>query len=229
MQDPSWILTGATLLAGIAGFINAVVLGCFSLPVSHMSGNSTRWILDVARGDEVDLVLISGLVGGYTAGAFLSGLIVGGRRIRSGRHYGVALMTESVILLAATWLLVNGHLWGAALAAMACGTQNGMASSYLGLDIRTTHVTGTLTDLAMMSAHWLRHRRVPGWKFGLLASILVSFIAGGYVGMRVALNVGPVALLVPSALCGATGAVYWTWRHSRRFRSALRSLSPAIP
>ena len=214
-HERPWVFAGAVSLAGLAGFINVVVLGFFHVPVSHMSGAVSRLSTDVARADRGDLREILAIVLGFLVGATFSGTLIGGRRLVPGRRYGAALAVEGVVLALATLLLDRGAAAGVAFAAVACGIQNAMASSYYGLVIRTTHVTGIVTDLGVMIGHWLRHRRFHAWKFLLLLSILVGFFAGGVAGALASARIGVRALGIASAGCLLGGLAYWAWRHAR--------------
>lgn len=214
-HERPWVFAGAVSLAGLAGFVNVVVLGVFHVPVSHMSGAVSRLSTDVALADRGDLGAILSIVLGFLAGATFSGALIGGRRLVPGRRYGAALVVEGAVLALATLLLDRGAAAGVALAALACGIQNAMASSYYGLVLRTTHVTGIVTDVGVMIGHWLRHRRFHPWKFFLLLSILLGFFAGGVAGAIASARVGVRALGLGSAGCLAAGVLYWAWRHAR--------------
>jgi uncharacterized membrane protein YoaK (UPF0700 family) len=213
-RERPWVFAGAIALAGVAGFVNVVVLGYFHVPVSHMSGAVSRLSVDVAAADAADLRVVLSIVGGFLLGAVVSGVIIGGRKLVPGRRYGVALLVEGGLLALSTALLRGGNAAGITLAATACGVQNAMASSYYGLVIRTTHVTGIVTDLGVMVGHWLRHRRIPAWKLLLLLSILVGFFGGGVAGALAYRQVGVLALAMASAGCLAAGGVYLAWRHA---------------
>lgn len=215
-RERPWIFAGAAALAGLAGFVNVVVLGYFHVPVSHMSGAVSRLSIDLASRDTVDLKLIVGIVAGFLAGSAVSGAVIGGSQLVPGRRYGVTLCLEAALLALATLLLVRHHSLGVPLAAMACGVQNGMASSYLGLTIRTTHVTGIVTDLGVMLGHWVRERRVQGWKLLLLATLLLGFLLGGTAGALALAWIGMWALSLASAGCFVAGLAYFAWRHRRR-------------
>lgn len=210
------VFAGAISLAAMAGFINVVALGVFTVPVSHMTGAVSRLSIDVAAGNAEDLRLVISIIGGFVAGAVLSGVIIGGRTLLPGRRYGVALLAEGGALALATALLLGGSRSGVPFAAMACGIQNAMASSYYGLILRTTHVTGIVTDLGVMAGHWLRRRRIAGWKPLLLLSILLAFLCGGIMGQLAYAAAGVRALAAASAGCMVAGAVYYAWRHSLR-------------
>jgi uncharacterized membrane protein YoaK (UPF0700 family) len=111
--------------------------------------------------------------------------------------------------LVATGLLLRKSPGGPMLAAAACGLQNAMSSSYCGLMIRTTHVSGVVTDLGVMLGHWLRHRRIVMWKLKFLVALLSSFGSGGFVGAFLDLIYGPICLLLPAISCIVAGAIFF--------------------
>ena len=221
--DRPWIFAGAGTLAAVAGYVNVVVLGVFAVPVSHMSGAVSRLGIDLAAGNRADLTVILAIVLGFLAGAVLSGAIIGNRKLVPGRRYGFALFLEGGVLAVATSYLYAGHSAGIVLAAMACGIQNAMASSYYGLVIRTTHVTGIVTDIGVIIGYWIRGRTVRVWKLLLLVVILTGFFTGGFLGAVMYAAIGRIALALASAGCVTAGATYFLWRHLRRhtrFRAA---------
>lgn len=206
-----WVFAGGTLLAALAGYVNVCLLGFFHVPVSHMTGAVSGLSVGVERLELADTGLVLSILFGFLAGATASGLIIGGRKLIPGRRYGVTLLLEGSVLAAATVLLVRGSAVGIPLAAMACGIQNAMASSYNGLILRTTHMTGIITDLGVMVGHWLRHRRIRVWRLMLLLSLVGGFFGGGVAGALVARRVNMLALAVPAAVCLLAGAAYISW------------------
>ncbi|MFL5561664.1 MAG: YoaK family protein [Gemmatimonadaceae bacterium] len=212
------VMAGGMSLASVAGYVNAVALGFFHVPVSHMTGAVSRLGGDLASTDHRDLKVTIGIIAGFLVGAILSGTIIGETMLRPGRRYGVVLMIESVLLATATIMLISGLPLGIPIAAMACGLQNAMASSYYGLVIRTTHVTGIVTDIGVMLGHWLRYRRIAAWKLALLASILLSFLFGAIVGSAATDILGMRALFPAAVACAIGGASYGIWAHGLKKR-----------
>ncbi|RFA25204.1 hypothetical protein CAI21_19735 [Alkalilimnicola ehrlichii] len=147
-----------------------------------MSGAVAHLGIDLALVSSDDLLLIASIVAGFFGGALLSGLILRDTLFRMKRRYAAMLLVEGGILTATMLLALRGVDFAVPLAAMACGLQNAMASSYRGLTLRTTHVTGVVTDLGALLGNRLRGRQVKGWKFGLLLSILIAFFGGGLAG-----------------------------------------------
>jgi uncharacterized membrane protein YoaK (UPF0700 family) len=215
-QERPWVFLFGALLAGTAGFVNVVLLEIYHVPVSHMSGAVSRLAVELTAGSGQDLPGALAIFCAFLLGAMLSGLIIGSVRLQPGRRYGVAMMIEGALLTLATLLLMSGRRFGIPLAAMACGLQNGMASSYCGLILRTTHVTGLVTDIGVMLGQWLRYRRIEFWKLVLLVMLLCGFFAGGLLGGWLYARAGIPALLLVAAGVSVAGILYFDWRRRHR-------------
>lgn len=211
-RDRPWVFAGAAGLAAVAGYVNVIVLSFFAVPVSHMSGAVSIIGIDIVVGNTVDLRITASILFAFLLGALLSGVLIGGRTLAPGRRYGIALMIEGLLFAAAAVLLLSGSRAGVPVAAAACGIQNAMASSYYGLVIRTTHVTGIVTDIGVMIGHWVRHRRVRLWKLMLLLIILLGFFGGGLGGAVAVGRLGANSLLFASAACIMGGGAFFIWR-----------------
>lgn len=219
LRERPWVFCYGALLAGSAGFVNVVLLEIYHVPVSHMSGAVSRMAAELSAGSGRDLPGALAIFLGFLCGAILSGMIVGGAQVQPGRRYGVAMMLEGALLTLATWVLLRGGTAGIPLAAMACGLQNAMASSYCGLILRTTHVTGIVTDIGVMLGQWLRTRKLEGWKLLLLCSLLGGFSGGGLLGGWSFARIGIPALMLVAAGVGLAGGLYYLWR--RRHQAQL--------
>ncbi len=207
---PTWIKLGGFLLTLVAGSVNAIgFLGMHHQAISHMSGSLTVLSNELAGGQlalagHSVLVVVS-----FFAGCVLSAAIIRQSSLKLGRHYGVALVVESALLFASWRLLSTGHLTGDCLAAMACGLQNAMATHYSGAVIRTTHMTGIITDLGIAVGLKLRGDAFDGRRAGLYLILFAGFFLGGILGGLGYLNIGFDTLLFPAALTGAAGCGYF--------------------
>jgi uncharacterized membrane protein YoaK (UPF0700 family) len=101
------------------------------------------------------------------------------------------------------------------LVAFSCGLQNAMASNYMGLIIRTTHLTGIVTDLGVLIGQALKHRKPKAWKMAFLLSILLGFFAGGLSGFLAFGRIGYFAIFIPASMCLA-GAIGFYFLRIRR-------------
>ncbi len=211
LVDPLF-LSGGMVLTFIAGFINTTSLMYFQVPVSHMSGVVSKISIDVAAGDQQDIANLLFIFLGFFAGAMVSGYLIGVGNLKPKIEYAYVLLMEGLSLLAALFLFRHHQNNGLLFVSFACGLQNAMASSYLGLIVRTTHVTGIVTDLAILLGQAAKHKRVKKWKFVFLASLLGGFFAGGVAAMLAYSRYSFYTLLLPSMLCIAASAVFYLAR-----------------
>ena len=209
VQLPRWVWVGAGLLACVAGMVNVVgYLSFEQQAVTHLTGTTTLLGEAVAKRDLHAISRLAGVALAFMAGAAISGMIVQDSTLRLGRRYGVALVLESVLLFAAIPLFKQGHLAGALLAAMACGLQNAMATTYSGAVIRTSHLSGMFTDLGIGLGHALRGMPLQKRRLLLCGLIISGFFTGAVLGALLFVRFGYAALAVPATITGSIGLGY---------------------
>lgn len=54
-RERPWVFLYGSLLAGCAGYVNVVLLGIYHVPVSHMTGATSRLAIDLSTGNMQDL------------------------------------------------------------------------------------------------------------------------------------------------------------------------------
>ncbi len=212
---PPWITVGALCLACGAGCINAVgFLGAQHQALSHMSGTVTNLGIELGRADPTLAWRALGVLGSFFLGCVASGMIIRQSTLKLGRRYGVALTVEAGLLFASAWCFRHGATaTGDHLAAMACGLQNAMATGYSGAVIRTTHVSGIITDLGIAVGLFARRQPVDWRRLQLYLVLLLGFLAGGVLGAVAFVRLGYDTLLIPAALTGGIGLCYAAYRH----------------
>jgi uncharacterized membrane protein YoaK (UPF0700 family) len=224
----------AVTLAWVAGYTNIIALLTCGHVVSHMSGTTSDLGLSVARGDWPRLGLTLFLLLVFLAGAIASGLTTELGRRCAWRSIYVLPMAIEAVLLALFTIGVEMHdprvaesgprlFLISGIAALAMGVQNATITRISSGVVRTTHVTGVVTDLGLELARaaWLvrdRGRSLAGrggegapeprphsstaadaglaWRIVLLVSILGSFALGAGLG-ALAFGVWPTASMVP--------------------------------
>lgn len=227
---PSWVFAGAFLLAGTAGWLNMVgYLGLAHQAISHVTGTVTQSALAFAGGHGAAASRALAVVACFFFGALLSGVIIGDASLRSGRRYGVALLIESALILVAMLCFRAELLVGEYAAAIAVGLQNALASSYSGAVIRTTHMTGVVTDLGLAIGHALRRQRIDWLRVRLHAVLLAGFGLGGVSGAVAFGRWEYLAMIVPILVTGVMGAVYtaYVWMRRHAHESAVEALGIA--
>lgn len=211
-----WVLVGGVLLAFLAGIINSTgFLGVQHQGITHLTGTTTMLGISIAKGDFTNIGHFALLIGAFMGGCAASGAIIRDATLRLGRRYGVVLAIEALLLFIAVPLLDGGNIAGEYLASAACGLQNAMASTYSGAVLRTTHFSGTLTDLGIFIGHRLRGLPVDSRRVRLLASLVVSFAIGAVAGTLLFGIWGYRALYVPAVATGFAGGAYGIYRHWR--------------
>ncbi len=215
---PRWVEVGGFWLASIAGSVNAIgLLGFKHQAVSHLTGTSTLLGLSLVSHDTADTIHLLLILASFVVGAAGSGALIDKEALRLGHRYGVALLLEGTLLLAAMWALGSGSTSGHLLASAACGLQNGMVTTYTGATIRTTHVSGLFTDLGTMLGHRLRGHPLDTRKAFLYLLLITGFVFGGTWGAYAFERVAFLALLIPA--CGALGLALVYWIYSRSYVS----------
>jgi uncharacterized membrane protein YoaK (UPF0700 family) len=208
---PSW-----ALLAFAAGAVNVgAFLACRQF-VSHVTGTLTRIGADASNllGLEYLLVLLSFMVGAGAAVVMVRKLGDAER----GLPYWMPLSLVAVVLLTVAGLGATGAFGvfgGTAetahdfallcMLSFAMGMQNSAVALSTGMAVRTTHMTGPATDLAIAVATLLvgkPEERAKAWSsVALRGTKLTAFVGGAVAMVPLCSRVGFLAFLVPAAAC----------------------------
>lgn len=216
---PRWVWISAWLLASFAGLINVIGFLSFSQEaITHLTGTTSLLTMALVFNNHALALNSAAIILAYLLGTFISGLITLDKSLELGRRYGAVLMLESLLLVAAAMALNQNLAAGLWLAACACGLQNAMSTTYSGAVIRTTHLTGMLTDLGIFLGQALRGLKMEYRRLGMSANVISGFFVGGLVGAFSFLYWGYFALLIPASITGLTGFLYmlWTLKHPQR-------------
>lgn len=182
-QLSRWVVIGSAILAFNAGFINSIALLSFvNNSVSHVTGTVALAADAAVRGQWRMLVATGLIVLSFLLGAVVSGLVVGNEALKPGRRYGVALLIEALLLLAAWYCFRQQFFLGELLASAACGLQNAMVATYSGSVIRTTHLTGIVSDMGSALGNAVAGRGWLAAQFRLQSTIFVAFVVGAGLG-----------------------------------------------
>ena len=211
----------AGYLAVIAGFVNSggfVLIGSYT---SHVTGSVGRMSTDVATGRAGAALSAALLVLGFFAGSFVASTVLESMAAtRLARAYGIALLVEGLSLLSFVFLAGLSRLTHARaldaeaiILCLAMGMQNSLVTRLSGSVVRTTHLTGVVTDLGIEAARWYRWyivRRRPLGEMGprldrpssarslLLLTIVGAFVVGSIAGALVTIWASRWAMLAPA-------------------------------
>jgi uncharacterized membrane protein YoaK (UPF0700 family) len=192
-------LLGA-LLAFNAGAINAGGFLVVSMYTSHMTGFASMLADNLVLGNTALVLSALGALLAFTTGAAVTAVLVNWARQRHVRsEYALPLLVEAMLLL--VFGLMGGTMnhqtpfavpLTVLVLSFTMGLQNALVSKISSSQIRTTHMTGIVTDLGIELGkmfYWnhtasplasrVRANRI---KLRLFATLLTAFIVGGLVG-----------------------------------------------
>jgi len=233
--------SAACLLTLLAGWVNAATIILFNAPVAHVTGLATRTAMVAEEGGDFFTQPNGG--GGqilcFVGGSTLCGLIIGRHRAKFGLGmYGLSLILVSGFLVLA-FITEDVHT-ARNMCATAMGLQNGIGSTFSGGLLRTTHITGTATDLGLQVGRIVGRRvKAAIFKGGhsqttpktntltdeqkefeinelkrawLLFVLLFGFFIGGVLGSWFSNQFQKNALIVPISVNIILGVAYVIYR-----------------
>jgi uncharacterized membrane protein YoaK (UPF0700 family) len=183
----NWQLAG--LLAFTAGAVDVSGYLAFHQFTSHVSGITSSLAARAASGSLGILLRPAAVLTSFIAGAAFCALIVNWERRRNREGIFALPMLIEALLLASVALTWPAHHISLALCVLgfAMGLQNAVITKISDAEIRTTHVTGTVTDIGIelgKSLYWNRSAdRSPVVAADrlrlLLLTLLVALFFGG--------------------------------------------------
>eukprot|EP00933_Yihiella_yeosuensis_P077589 TRINITY_DN8817_c0_g1_i1.p1 TRINITY_DN8817_c0_g1~~TRINITY_DN8817_c0_g1_i1.p1 ORF type:complete len:234 (-),score=43.74 TRINITY_DN8817_c0_g1_i1:550-1251(-) len=190
----------AGLFSLASGFVNALAIFEFAMTVAHHTGNASH----TGRFSGQDGLRFGRLMVAYLFGSALVGYVGwDGVAPMEGRGSG-GLITSALITAGAVFyhqatenVAVTLALW-----AFAQGIQNGVTSKYNILPVRTTHVTGALTDAGLgFGQYFQASGKKPSLKkTWVMLWCIFGFGLGGLLARESRKALGLQAGLIPAAL-----------------------------
>jgi uncharacterized membrane protein YoaK (UPF0700 family) len=240
-RAPSTDRALGVLLAFNAGAINAGGFLVLHQYTSHMTGFTSQLSDGIALG-QVGLVLTAlGALLAFVVGAAATAMLVNwGRQHRLDGIYALPLLCEALLMfpfglmgaITLSWSTPFAVPLTVLLLSFIMGLQNAVGSKTSGGRVRTTHMTGNITDLGMelgKMLYWnrrsaaaplarpVRHDRA---KLRLTASLLAAFVLGGMAGALGFKHLGFVCV-VPLAALLLMVSLPPLWRDLHKLRPVL--------
>ena len=168
-------------LGGYVGVLTSMILGHF---VNCMTGNSTETGMSLGHLNFQEFFMFAFIVCCFIFGTFSAAKLIDNTK----RGHVWILIAESgiLILLGSGILAVVPSLF---LASLAMGLQNGMSTytTWSAGKVRTTHVTGTSTDIGVSLANGDMR------EFGFTVFQALTYLGGAIFGFFVAREFGELA------------------------------------
>ena len=168
----------AISLAWVAGYVNVVAVMTCGFVVSHVTGNASTLGRELILSQWSAAALMAVLLLAFFVGAFVSGFAIELGRQRNWSSIYVLPAAIELLLLTAFAIGVRRHdpsapeagatlWWMTIVATLSMGVQNATITRISSGVVRTTHLTGIVTDLGHESAQlaivrWIFGRGVAG-------------------------------------------------------------------
>ena len=193
-----YVLGAGFSLSFSAGYTNAAALSGWlqrgheaedspfiSGSVAGVTGIYTLAALQVGEGDFSEASFHAATIASLCVGACMASLLNPyAIAFELGPKYGPSFWLASILMtlgaLCAHFDLTSHSEFYFTI--MANGVQNGMSSLYSANLLRTTHLTGTTTDIGLLIGQSLRGNRTNEWKLWILLGLAISFWSGSFVG-----------------------------------------------
>ncbi len=212
-----------SLLAFVAGAINAGGFLAVHRYTSHMTGIVSAIADDLVLGQLVLVFAGAAFLAAFIAGAATTAVLVNWARRRAMQgEFALPVILEAALLLVFGVLGANLNtlveLFVPTTVLLLCfimGLQNAIVTKISHAEIRTTHMTGVITDLGIelgRLVYWNRGQhtgnpvRADRDRLFVLSSILVLFLSGGLVGAWSFKAIGYAAVLPIAAVLVAISA-----------------------
>jgi uncharacterized membrane protein YoaK (UPF0700 family) len=210
----------ACTLAAIAGALNTAAFHAVGFFSANMTGNVSLVSDHVALGDILTSLFYLSIVVAFIAGAAVSTLLANAGRRRSIQAiYAISILLEGLLLglLGTAVVLLPAPSRGLVLIvglSFLMGIQNAVVTRISDARVRTTHVSGMATDIGIELVMLVDAVRgyepkavVPLYqsKLRLHGQTLLSFLAGGIVGVLVYQVIGTALLFVAGGVLLAMG------------------------
>lgn len=199
----------AVLLSLTAGFVNAAGFLGFSALTTNVTGHAALFAEGIARQDWLMARIVATWMILFLAGAFTSSLIVTKIGHNARFSFAIPIVLEAIILVFCAFSpsvrdlgFSDNFFAGCLLFAM--GMQNALVSVISGSVVRTTHLTGTFTDLGIELAQ-LRTDNYSAQgellsRIKLRFSIILFFMLGALSGAYLFTYISFRSFFIPASM-----------------------------
>lgn len=209
-RTPQHNLRLAALLGITAGFVNAAGFLGFGVLTTNVTGHAALFAENIAIQNWQTVFVVAVWMLLFLAGALFSSLIISLNNRNQRLSYLIPILVEIAILLCSAVYgykydgsLISKELFAGSLL-FAMGLQNSLVSMISGSIVRTTHLTGTFTDLGIELAQlFIRKKRdisILKATIKLRLFIIFSFMTGAVSGAYFFISAGFSSFYIPVAV-----------------------------
>lgn len=206
------------MLCFFGGFINTASIVKYSYTVSHFTGHISKAAINIGNGNFLEVFKIFSIILSFVIGSTISGYLVDGREFNLKRRYGYSMLILGIGLLFLYLVAKNSYLFFYYLPFMV-GVQNGLFISYKGVVVRTSHISGSITDAGVYLGHCLKGKKEDKWKVYFCIYTVFFFLLGSFFGIELYFLLKDLVFVVAGIGYIVVALIYFSLRH--RYRHVL--------
>lgn len=169
------------MLSFIGGYVDVYGFMTVAFPLTHFTGSVSKVAMDgIHIQFDKDFYQLIVCMSFFILGNIFAGYTIGERQFNFKKRYGLIFIGLG-IFLTLTFLIFQENILFIYLLSIAVGIQNGLFITYKGILVRTSHITGTISDFGVYIGYVLRGKIFDRWKIFYYFINLISFFAGGVI------------------------------------------------
>lgn len=186
-------------LTFLAGIVNICAIVLLELTITHYTGNLSKAAIALADGEFTEFREILSCILLFFLGSIVSGYIYHERKSDLTK-YDTILPILFGIILYTSFKTSDDSINILRVISLGMGTQNGTYIRIKGILVRTTHITGYLTDAGFCLGSLLRGNRDDAWKLMFYLGSILIFFFGGFISFLLIKFIGVKTLEVIAML-----------------------------
>ncbi len=174
------------LLTFTAGYANILSIYTVGIPSTHMTGGLTNISYSLFEMDFKKAGILFSFLILFLSGGVISGYIFSNREFGKGKSYGVLLIIAGLLLAISETVITNRYIV-TGIVVILSGTQNGLNITYNEVTIRTTHMTGYLSDIGRLIGLKINRKNIETSKLVYLLLAVILYFLGGVIAIFLSL------------------------------------------
>lgn len=166
-------------LTFLAGTVNICAIVLLELTITHFTGNLSKAAIALADGEFTEFSKILSCILLFFLGSIISGYIYHERKSDLTKYDAILPILFGIIMYISV-NITNNSISVLRVISLGMGVQNGTYIKLKGILVRTTHMTGYLTDAGFCLGSLLHGHRDDAWKLGFYVISILIFFFGGF-------------------------------------------------
>ena len=186
-------------LTFLAGVVNVCAMLLLELTITHSTGNISKAAISLANGEFNAFSEILFYIILFFIGSTISGYIYHEKKTDITKYDSILPIFFGIIMFIAI-KTTTGNIVILRIISLGMGMQNGSYIKLKGIIVRTTHMTGYITDAGFCLGALLHGNRKDAWKLRFYIISILTFFLGGFVSVLLIKYIGIKAIEVIAAL-----------------------------